>query len=160
VVIDNIPFLLSDTVGFIRKLPHTLIESFKSTLDEVREADILLHLVDISHSSFEEQMQIVQQTLTDIGAGDKTTIIVFNKTDAYKYLQKPSDDLSPPEKHHISLEQLQNTWMASSNAPCVFISAKHKNNINELKELLYKLIRDVHSVRYPKNEFLYPDIQE
>lgn len=158
VVIENLPFLLSDTVGFIRKLPHTLVESFKSTLDEVREADVLLHVVDISHPSFEEQMQVVQQTLTDIGAGDRPVIIIFNKIDAYYWVEKDEDDLSPVEKHQLSLTSLQNTWMAKTNSPCVFISAKQKTHIDDLKKQIYSYIRQIHAERYPKNDFLYPDL--
>jgi GTP-binding protein HflX len=155
VVIHNLPFLLSDTVGFIRKLPHDLIESFKSTLDEVREADLILHVVDISHPGFEEQMAIVKQTLIDINAFDKPTIVVFNKIDAYTYIEKEADDLTPPEKYNISLEELQKTWMAKIHVPCVFISATEKTNFEQLKEMLYLEVKKIHMKRYPYNNFLY-----
>lgn len=155
VVILNLPFLLSDTVGFIRKLPHDLIESFKSTLDEVREANLILHVVDISHPGFEEQMAIVKQTLIDINAFDKPTIIIFNKIDAYPYVEKEADDLTPPEKYNISLEKLQKTWMAKINVPCVFISATEKTNFEQLKEMLYREVKKIHMKRYPYNNFLY-----
>jgi len=155
VVIENLPFLLSDTVGFIRKLPTTLVESFKSTLDEVREADILIHVVDISHSGFEDQINVVNQTLSDIGAGDKPTIMVFNKIDAFTFDQKDVDDLSPITKHNISLEQLKKTWMSNLNAQCVFISAADKQNIDEFKSVLYERVKEMHLKRYPYNKFLY-----
>lgn len=155
VVIENLPFLLSDTVGFIRKLPTGLIESFKSTLDEVRESDILIHIVDISHPEFEDQIQTVNQTLMEIGAGDKDVIMVFNKIDAFSFVQKDADDLSPLTRENISLDELKATWMARENQPCIFISAKTKANYNEFKKLLYDHIRVVHSIRYPYNNFLY-----
>ncbi len=155
VVIENLPFLLSDTVGFIRKLPTTLVESFKSTLDEVREADILVHVVDISHKGFEDQINVVNQTLSDIGAGDKPTILVFNKIDAFTFDQKDVDDLSPITKHNISLEQLKKTWMSNLNAQCVFISATNKQNIIEFKSVLYERVKEMHLKRYPYNKFLY-----
>ncbi len=155
VVIGNLPFLLSDTVGFIRKLPHTLVESFKSTLDELRESDILLHVVDISHPNFEEQIGIVNQTLLEIEAGDKPTYIVFNKTDAFRYTVKDEDDLSPPGSENISLDDLKKTWMAKSNGQCVFISAKNQSNIREIRELIYSKVKKIHSMRYPYNDFLY-----
>lgn len=155
VVIENIPFLLSDTVGFIRKLPTTLVESFKSTLDEVREADILIHVVDISHPSFEDHMNVVNQTLIDIGAGDKPTIIVFNKIDAFRFEEKDVDDLSPVTKHNISLEQWKKTWMSNLNAQCIFISAINKENIDEFRKLLYDKVKEMHMKRYPYNHFLY-----
>lgn len=155
VVIENLPFLLSDTVGFIRKLPTTLVESFKSTLDEVREADILIHVVDISHPSFEDHMNVVNQTLTDIGAGDKPTVIVFNKIDAFRFEEKDVDDLSPLTKHNISLEQWKKTWMSSLNAQCIFISAINKENIDEFRKLLYDKVKEMHLKRYPYNNFLY-----
>lgn len=155
VVVDNLPFLLSDTVGFIRKLPHGLVESFKSTLDEVRESDILVHVVDISHPEFEDQIQTVNQTLTEIGAGDKKVIMVFNKVDAYRWVEKEEDDLTPPTKENISLEDLQNSWMAKDNHPCIFISAKTKENYHEFRQTLYDNIRKVHAIRYPYNNFLY-----
>ena len=155
VVIENLPFLLSDTVGFIRKLPTTLVESFKSTLDEVREADILIHVVDISHKGFEDQINVVNQTLIDIAAGDKTTILVFNKIDAFTFDQKDVDDLSPMTKHNISLEQLKKTWMSNLNSQCVFISAANKQNIDEFKSELYEKVKELHLKRYPYNKFLY-----
>jgi len=155
VVIENLPFLLSDTVGFIRKLPTTLVESFKSTLDEVREADILVHVVDISHKGFEDQINVVNQTLTDIGAGDKTTLIVFNKIDAFTFKEKEVDDLSPLKKENTSLEQLKNTWMNNLNARCVFISAANKQNIEEFKSVLYDEVKKMHIKRYPYNNLLY-----
>jgi len=155
VVIENLPFLLSDTVGFIRKLPTTLVESFKSTLDEVREADFLIHVVDISHPRFEDQINVVNQTLSDIGAGDKPTILVFNKIDAFTFDQKDVDDLSPLTKYNISLEQLKKTWMSNLNAQCVFISAVNKQNIEEFKSVLYERVKEMHLKRYPYNKFLY-----
>jgi GTP-binding protein HflX len=155
VVIENLPFLLSDTVGFIRKLPHGLVESFKSTLDEVRESDILVHVVDIAHPEFEDHIKTVNQTLTEIGAGDKPTIMVFNKVDAYQWTEKDEDDLTPPDKKNISLSELKNTWMAKENHPCIFISAKTKDNWDAFKKLLYDHIKEVHAVRYPYNDFLY-----
>lgn len=155
VVIRNLPFLLSDTVGFIRKLPHHLVESFKSTLDEVRESDILLHIVDISHPNFEEQINIVNQTLHEINANDKPTYLIFNKIDAYSYISKDEDDLSPKTKQNFTLKELKNTWIAKNNSPCIFISATEKENITELKELLYKEVKKIHITRYPYNDFLY-----
>jgi GTPase len=148
-VIHDLPFLLSDTVGFIRKLPHTLIESFKSTLDEVREADLLIHLADISHPDFDEQIAVVKQTLTDIGASDKPVIMVFNKIDLYEHVVKDEDDLTPPEKMNLTLEELENTWMAKENLPSLFISATGKVNIDELKEAIYREVRKIRDVRYP-----------
>ncbi|MDP2724600.1 MAG: GTPase HflX [Bacteroidales bacterium] len=153
VVIENLPFLLSDTVGFIRKLPHSLVESFKSTLDEVRESDILLHVVDISHPEFEDQIKTVNQTLAEIGAGDKPIIMVFNKVDAYAVLKLETDDFD--QDHPLTLEELKQTWMAKENHPCIFISAKTKEQFDELKELLYNEIKVVHAIRYPYNNFLY-----
>ena len=155
VVVDNLPFLLSDTVGFIRKLPHGLVESFKSTLDEVRESDILVHVVDISHPEFEDQIQTVTQTLTEIGAGDKNVIMVFNKVDAYQWVEKDEDDLTPTSKENTSLFDLQKSWMAKDNHPCIFISAKTKENYHEFRKLLYDNIKEVHAIRYPYNNFLY-----
>jgi len=157
VVIENLPFLLSDTVGFIRKLPHDIVESFKSTLDEVREADILLHIVDISHSNFEEQIRIVSQTLQEIDSSVKPTYIVFNKIDAYSFVQKDEDDLTPKTKANYSLDELKNSWMAKNNTPCLFISAKEKINIDEFKQTVYSKIRELHVKRYPYNNFLYDD---
>jgi GTP-binding protein HflX len=155
VVIGNLPFLLSDTVGFIRKLPHTLVESFKSTLDEVRESDILLHIVDISHPNFEEQIDIVNQTLLEIEARHKPTYIVFNKIDAFRYIVKEEDDLSPETRENISLDDLKKTWIAKSNGACVFISAKKLENIKELRDLLYEKVKEIHAKRYPYDDFLY-----
>ncbi len=159
VVIVNLPFLLTDTVGFIRKLPHGLVESFKSTLDEVREADILLHIVDISHQGFEEQIEIVNNTLKEIDAGDKPTIYIFNKIDAFSYVEKDDDDLSPKTRDNFTLEEWQNSWMAKNNTPSLFISAKEKENIDEFKELLYNEVKKIHSERFPFNDYLY-DISE
>lgn len=156
VVIDNLPFLLSDTVGFIRKLPHTLVESFKSTLDEVREADILCHVIDISHPGFEEQISIVNETLEEIGAGDKRVIMIFNKIDAFTYARKDEDDLSPVTRENYSLEELKQSWMATAgDSPVLFISAREKQNIEELRETLYREVRRLHEKRYPYNQFLY-----
>jgi GTP-binding protein HflX len=155
VVIENLPFLLSDTVGFIRKLPTNLIESFKSTLDEVREADILIHVVDISHAGFEDQINVVNQTLTDIGAGDKPTILVFNKIDAFTFDEKEEDDLTPITKRNLSLEELKKTWMGKLNAECIFISAVNKQNVDEFKRMLYDKVKELHLKRYPYNNFLY-----
>lgn len=156
--IENLPFLLCDTVGFIRKLPHNLVESFKSTLDEVREADVLLHVVDISHPNFGEQIEVVNSTLAELGAGDKPTIMVFNKIDSFSYVPKEENDLTPIKRENISLAELKKTWMANMNDNCMFISAKERNNIDELKALMYKHIRAVHVQRFPYNDFLYPDI--
>jgi GTP-binding protein HflX len=149
VVIDALPFLLSDTVGFIRKLPHTLIESFKSTLDEVREADILIHIVDISHPAFEEQIDVVNQTLTDIGASDKPIVMLFNKIDKYTHVAKEEDDLSPVRKENLTLNDLENTWMARNNMPSIFISATEKKNIDVLKSLIYSEVLKLRQRRYP-----------
>ena len=154
-VIDNLPFLLTDTVGFIRKLPHGLVESFKSTLDEVREADLLLHIVDISHPGFEDQIEVVNQTLADIGVSEKPVIMVFNKIDAYAHTEKQADDLTPETKDNVSLDELRRTWIAKVNSPAEFISAKQKTNLDEFKSNLYKIIRDIHVVRYPFNKLLY-----
>ena len=155
VVFDNLPFLLSDTVGFIRKLPHTLVESFKSTLDEIRETDLLLHVVDISHPDFEEQIEIVNRTLAEINAGDKPIIIIFNKIDNYKWIEKAPDDLTPKEKCNISLDELKATWMAKTKQRSIFISAKTKENIDEMKAILYEEIKKLHIQIYPYNNFLY-----
>jgi len=155
VVIENLPFLLTDTVGFIRKLPHNLVESFKSTLDEVREADLLLHIVDISHTAFEEQIEVATQTLAEIGCADKPMIMIFNKMDAYSHVEKDPIDLAPPTKENITLEELKNTWMAKANSPAIFISAKHKINIDELRAMLYTEVKKLHLVRYPYTSFLY-----
>lgn len=155
VIIENLPFLLSDTVGFIRKLPTDLIESFKSTLDEVREADLLMHVVDISHPDFEEQIAVVEKTLADIGGGGKPCIIVFNKIDAYTYVQKAEDDLTPKTRENITLEELKATWMAKLNDNCIFISAKDKLNIEELRNMMYSKVKELHVQKYPYNDFLY-----
>jgi GTP-binding protein HflX len=155
VTIENLFFLLSDTVGFIRKLPTQLVESFKSTLDEVREADILVHVVDISHKNFEEQINVVKQTLHDIGAGDKPTILVFNKTDAFTYTHKEEDDLTASTRENLSLEEIKNTWMKGLNKPVIFISARKKENIDELKKTLYEMVKELHMKRYPYNNLFY-----
>lgn len=155
VVVENLPFLLSDTVGFIRKLPHGLVESFKSTLDEVRESDILLHVVDISHPDFESQIEVVNQTLAELGASDKKIIMVFNKIDAYTWEEKDPDDLTPATKRNVSYDELKRTWMAKMNDNCIFISAKNRDNYQEFRDLLYKEIRDMHAIRYPYDNFLY-----
>lgn len=155
VVFDNLPFLLTDTVGFIRKLPTELVESFKSTLDEVREADLLLHVVDISHHNFEEQITVVKQTLQDIGAGDKPVFLVFNKVDAYSYVEKEDDDLTPATRENLSLDDLKRSWIAEANTPCIFVSAREKLNVEKLRSDLYAMVREIHSGRYPFNNFLY-----
>ncbi|MBR6339599.1 MAG: GTPase HflX [Alloprevotella sp.] len=155
VVIENLPFLLTDTVGFIRKLPTDLVESFKSTLDEVREADLLLHVVDISHPDFEEQIAVVNKTLSDLGCAETPTVIVFNKTDAYRWVEKEADDLTPPTRENISLVELMRTWMARLEGDCIFISARERLNIDELKDLLYQRVRALHVQKYPYNDFLY-----
>ena len=155
VVFGNLPFLLSDTVGFIRKLPHSLVESFKSTLDEIRETDLLLHVVDISHPDFEEQIAVVNQTLSEIEAGDKPMVIIFNKIDQYTWVEKAEDDLTPKTKENITLEELKATWMAKSAHKTFFISAKTKENVNEMKEMLYEEIKKLHIQIYPYNNFLY-----
>jgi GTP-binding protein HflX len=155
VVIENVPFLLSDTVGFIRKLPTQLIEAFKSTLDEVREADILVHVVDISHSDFEEQMQVVEKTLQEIGAGNKPIYVVFNKIDAYTYEEYDEFSLEPRDKRNHTLEDLKNLWIADEKSPCIFISAKEKINIEKLRNDLYKMVAEIHAGRYPFNNFLW-----
>ena len=164
-VIDNLPFLLADTVGFIRKLPTDLVDSFKSTLDEVREADLLVHVVDISHPDFEEQIQVVEKTLADLGCADKPSMLVFNKIDAYTWTPQDEDDLTEPTRENISLDELKRTWMAKSEesrvkseefAPApLFISAKKKENIDELREVLYQKVRELHVQKYPYNDFLY-----
>ncbi len=159
VVIENLPLLLTDTVGFIRKLPHGLVESFKSTLDEVREADILLHVVDISHTGFEEQIETVNNTLKEIDAADKQIIYVFNKIDAFTYVEKDEDDLTPRTKENFSLKEWENSWMAKNNTPSLFISAKEKENIEEFKKQIYTEVKKIHAQRFPFNDFLY-DIPE
>ena len=160
--IDNLPFLLADTVGFIRKLPSDLVESFKSTLDEVREADLLVHVVDISHPDFEEQIRVVEETLKELGCSDKPAMLVFNKIDAYTWVEKEADDLTPMTKENYTLDHLKKTWMAKSGEnhhylECLFISAKQKENIDELREILYKRVRELHVQKYPYNDFLYQD---
>lgn len=155
VIIDNLPFLLTDTVGFIHKLPHHLVESFKSTLDEVREADLLVHVVDVSHPNFEEQIEIVEKTLKEIDDRNKPSLMVFNKIDAFTYVPKDEDDLTEIKRENISLPELKNTWIAKLNENCIFISAKNKVNIDELKSLLYKKVREIHVERFPYNDFLY-----
>ena len=153
--IDNLPFLLADTVGFIRKLPSDLVESFKSTLDEVREADLLVHVVDISHPDFEEQIRVVEQTLSDLGCADKPSMIVFNKIDAYTWTPQDEDDLMPATRENVSLDELRQTWMARMHDDCIFISAKQKDNIDSLRALLYNKVRQLHVQKYPYNDFLY-----
>jgi GTP-binding protein HflX len=155
VVIDNLPFLLSDTVGFIRKLPTHLIESFKSTLDEVREADILIHVVDISHPNFEEHVHVVNDTLQGIGASDKKTIMIFNKIDAFSFTPKDEDDLTPIKRENLSLQDLKRTWMSKNSNPCLFISATNKENIDALRTLIYDCVKELHMQRYPYNNFFY-----
>lgn len=154
-VIDNLPFLLADTVGFIRKLPTDLVDSFKSTLDEVREADLLIHVVDISHPDFEEQIKVVEKTLSDLGCADKPSMIVFNKIDAYTWIEKEADDLTPSTKENVTLDELKKTWMAKMQGDCLFISAKEKRNIDTLREILYQKVRQLHVQKYPYNDFLY-----
>ena len=167
VTIENLPFLLADTVGFIRKLPSDLVESFKSTLDEVREADLLVHVVDISHPDFEEQIKVVEKTLADLGCAETPSMIVFNKIDAYRWTPQDEDDLTEPTKENISLEELKRTWMAKiqsldfkSTSDCIFISAREKNNIDELRALLYNKVRELHVQKYPYNDFLYEVISD
>ena len=160
VVVENLPFLLADTVGFIRKLPTDLVDSFKSTLDEVREADLLLHVVDISHPDFEEQIKVVEKTLQELGAADKPSMIVFNKIDAYSWVEKEPDDLTPPTKENITMDELRKTWMAKLNDACIFISAKEKTNIEELRDRLYKKVKELHVQKYPYNDFLYETEEE
>ena len=157
VVVDNLPFLLSDTVGFIRKLPTDLVESFKSTLDEVREADLLIHVVDISHPDFEDQMKVVDKTLADLGAGEKPTIVLFNKTDAYTWVEKEADDLTPATRENITMEELQRTWMGRLNGECLFVSALKKTGIENMRKVLYDRVKQLHVQKYPYNDFLYPD---
>ena len=159
-VIDNLPFLLADTVGFIRKLPTDLVDSFKSTLDEVREADLLLHVVDISHPDFEEQIKVVDKTLLELGCADKPSMIVFNKIDAYTWVDKEPDDLTPITKENISLDELRKTWMAKMGDCCIFISAREKENIDELRDILYMKVRELHVQKYPYNDFLYDNFEQ
>ncbi len=160
VIIDNLPFLLSDTVGFIRKLPTDLVESFKSTLDEVREADLLLHVVDISHPDFEEQIEVVNKTLADLNCGDKPMMVIFNKVDAYKNVPKEEDDLTPKTRENLTLDELKSTWMAKLDENCLFISARERTNIDNLKEVIYKRVCELHVQKYPYNDFLYPTYEE
>lgn len=159
VTIENLPFLLSDTVGFIRKLPHHLVESFKSTLDEVREADLLIHVVDISHPNFEEQYEVVQQTIAEICKEDKPTIVVFNKVDAFTYVPKEEDDLTPIQRENLSLQDLEKTWMSRLGEDCIFISARNKENIDALRALMYDRIKAIHVQRYPYNDFLFQNYE-
>lgn len=156
VIIDNLPFLLTDTVGFIRKLPHDLVESFKSTLDEVREADLLIHVVDISHPGFEEQIRVVEDTLAELGAHDKPVILVFNKIDAYSFVAKDETDLSPEMPENKTLQSLQASWMSKMQDNCLFISALQRDNIEAMKQLLYDKVKEIHITRFPYNDFLYP----
>ena len=155
VVIENLPFLLSDTVGFIRKLPHQLVESFKSTLDEVREADVLLHVVDISHPNFEEQIAVVDQTLHELKCTEKPTYLVFNKVDNYRHIEKEEDDLSPSTKENIPIDELEKSWMAKANSPCIFISATQKVNVEKFRKLIYDKVWEIHTARYPYDNLLY-----
>ncbi len=159
VVVDNLPFLLSDTVGFIRKLPTDLVESFKSTLDEVREADLLIHVVDISHPDFEDQMKVVDKTLADLGAGDKPKIVLFNKTDAYTWVEKEADDLTPATRENITIDELQRTWMGRLNGECLFVSALKKTGVENMRKVLYDRVKQLHVQKYPYNDFLYPDAE-
>src|SRR5574344_1749329 len=156
VVIENLPFLLADTVGFIRKLPTDLVDSFKSTLDEVREADLLVHVVDISHPDFEDQVRVVENMLKELDCADKPSMMVFNKIDNYRWTEKDTDDLTPSTKENISLEELKKTWMSHIGKDCLFISAKQKENVDELRDTLYKKVRQLHVQKYPYNDFLYP----
>ena len=160
VIIDNLPFLLADTVGFIRKLPTDLVDSFKSTLDEVREADLLVHVVDVSHPDFEEQIEVVNKTLMDLGCSDKPQLLIFNKMDAYTWVEKDPDDLTPATKENVSLEQLMNTWMAKTGDDCIFISAREKEKIESLKEMLYTRVKELHVQKYPYNDFLFQNYNE
>ena len=158
-VIDNLPFLLADTVGFIRKLPTDLVDSFKSTLDEVREADLLLHVVDISHPDFEEQITVVENTLKDLGCAEKPSMIVFNKIDNYTWVDKEPDDLTPPTRENVTLDELRRTWMAKLGDDCIFISARERQNIDELRDAMYRRVRELHVQKYPYNDFLYDDYE-
>ena len=160
VIIDNLPFLLSDTVGFIRKLPTDLVESFKSTLDEVREADLLLHVVDISHPDFEDQIKVVEKTLADLGCAEKPSMIIFNKTDAYTWEEKEADDLSPATARNVSLTELTRTWMSRLGDGCLFISARQRTNLDTLRRVLYNKVRDLHVQKYPYNDFLFEHYEE
>ncbi len=160
VIVGNLPFLLADTVGFIRKLPTDLVESFKSTLDEVREADLLVHVVDVSHPDFEEQIEVVNKTLCDLGCSDKPQLMVFNKIDAYRWTPKEADDLTPATRENLSLDDLKNTWMARLGGDCIFISARERFNIEELKEMFYSRVRELHVQKYPYNDFLFSTYSE
>jgi len=160
VIIDNLPFLLTDTVGFIRKLPHDLMESFKSTLDEVREADLLIHVVDISHNGFEEQIAVVNKTLADLDAQDKPTILVFNKVDAFECVQKDADDLTPKTRENTTLEELQQSWMSKMGKDCIFISARTLLNMEALKSFVYERVKEIHITRFPYNDFLFQKYDE
>ncbi len=160
VIIDNLPFLLSDTVGFIRKLPTDLVDSFKSTLDEVREADLLVHVVDISHPDFEDQIRVVDKTLSDLGCADRPQMIVFNKVDAYQWVEKDADDLTEATRENIPLADLMSTWMARLHGDCIFISARERTNIDELKQILYNKVRELHVQKYPYNDFLFQHYEE
>ncbi len=160
VIIENLPFLLSDTVGFIRKLPTDLVESFKSTLDEVREADLLLHIVDVSHPDFEEQIEVVNKTLADLNCGDKPMMVIFNKVDAFTYVQKDEDDLTPKTRENITLEELKESWMSKLADNCLFISARERQNIDNLKDIIYKKVCELHVQKYPYNDFLYQTYEE
>ena len=160
VIIDNLPFLLSDTVGFIRKLPTDLVESFKSTLDEVREADLLIHVVDISHPDFEDQIKVVEKTLAALGCAERPTMLLFNKVDAYRWVDKDEDDLTPATRENISLSEMMNTWMARMNGDCLFISATERTNLEELKTVIYNKVRELHVQKYPYNDFLFQHYEE
>ena len=160
VIVDNLPFLLSDTVGFIRKLPTDLVDSFKSTLDELREADLLLHVVDISHPEFEDQIKVVEKTLADLGCAEKPVMVIFNKVDAYTWVEKDADDLSPVTRENISLDDLSHTWMTRLEGACLFISAKERKNIDTLKQVLYDKVRQLHVQKYPYNDFLFQQYDE
>ncbi len=160
VIIDNLPFLLSDTVGFIRKLPTDLVDSFKSTLDEVREADFLLHIVDISHPDFEEQIQVVEKTLADLGCAEKPSMIIFNKVDAYRWTEKDADDLTPATRENVSLDDLIHTWMTRLGDDCLFISARERTGFDTLKQVLYNKVRELHVQKYPYNDFLFEHYEE
>ncbi|MBP5380851.1 MAG: 50S ribosome-binding GTPase, partial [Bacteroidaceae bacterium] len=160
VIIDNIPFLLSDTVGFIRQLHNDLVDSFKRTLDEVREAALLLHVVDISHPDFEDQIKVVEKTLADLGCAEKPLMIIFNKVDAYTWVEKDADDLTEATKENISLPDLMKTWMAKLGGDCIFISARERTNIDELRQVLYGRVRELHVQKYPYNDFLFAHYEE
>lgn len=160
VIIDNLPFLLADTVGFIRKLPTDLVESFKSTLDEVREADLLVHVVDVSHPDFMEQIEVVNKTLRDLGCAEKPQLLVFNKMDAYTWTEKDPDDLTPATRENVSLDELKHTWMAKMGDDCIFISARERQNIDELKELFYARVKQLHVQKYPYNDFLFEHYEQ